>query len=208
MPDPVCVRCGASLLTPGDAGRWTCVEHGTVEPLHSAVPAEHHHLSDTASSSAVPLWLPWPFPTGWCVSGVRRTGGTGPARAVAVALTGPGVMSRQADLVLVAEEPGVGLGASYAGLTWTDPGPELASLPCDTKVLAGGHPTPMWSLPVSDRAAYVGEAGGCWLWAIVWPVGEWMVVHDDLRLVDVRLPQHRPHLDALPTAALSLRLAR
>ena len=45
-----------------------------------------------------------------------------------------------------------------------------------------GIEAPMWSLPVSDRAAYVGEASGLWLWAIAWPVGEWMVVHDDLRL--------------------------
>ena len=120
-----------------------------------------------------------------------------------MALSGPGVVSRQADLLLVAEEPGVGLGASYAGLVGTDPGPELASLPRDTRITAGGHPTALWSLPVSDRSAYVGEAEGCWLWAVVWPVGEWMVLHDDLRLVDARLPEHKAHLEAVPTGALS-----
>jgi hypothetical protein len=129
------------------------------------------------------------------------------SRAVAVALMGPGVTARQVELVVVAEEPGVGLGASYAGLESTDPGPELAALPCDTKATAGGHPTPLWSLPVSDRAAYVGEAGGLWLWAIAWPVGEWMVVHDDLRLVDVRAPEHRALLAELPVSLLSPHLA-
>jgi hypothetical protein len=207
MPDPVCVRCRGSLQTPESAGAWTCDAHGVVEPLHPALPAEAYHLSDTASSSGVPVWVPWPLPAGWAVSGVRRSGGTGPSRGVAVALMGPGVTARQAELVVVAEEPGVGLGASYAGLESTDPGPELASLPCDTKVTAGGHPAPLWSLPVSDRAAYVGEAGGLWLWAIAWPVGEWMVVHDDLRLVDVRDPEHRALLGELPVALLSPHLA-
>ena len=207
MPDPVCVRCRGTLRTPETAGEWTCDAHGVVEPLHPARPAEVHHITDAASSSGVPVWVPWPMPSGWAVSGVRRTGGTGTSRAVAVALMGPGLTARQVELVIVAEEPGVGLGASYAGLDTTDPGPELASLPRDTKVTAGGHPTPLWSLPVSDRAAYVGEAGGLWLWAVAWPVEEWIVVHDDLRLVDVRDPANRTLLPELPTALLSPRLA-
>ena len=207
MPDPVCVRCRGTLRTPENVGAWTCDAHGVVEPLHPARPPEVHHFTDAASSSAVPVWVPWPMPPGWAVSGVRRTGGTGPSRAVAVALMGPGITSRQAELVLVAEEPGIGLGASYAGLDTTDPGPELASLPRDTRLTADGRPTALWSLPVSDRAAYVGEAGGLWLWAVAWPVDEWMVVHDDLRLVDVRDPANRTLVPELPTTLLSPRLA-
>jgi len=203
MPEPVCVRCGAALLTPGEAGAWTCERHGVVEPLHAALPPEPHHLADVASSSAVPVWIPWPVPAGWSVTGVRRTGGTGLARAVAVALSGPGLLGRQADLVLVAEEPGVGLGAAYAGLTSTDPGPELASLPSDTRITADGHQAALWSLPAGDRSVYVGEAAGCWLWVVAHPVGEWMVVHDDLRVVDLRLPENRAHLGAVPLGALS-----
>jgi hypothetical protein len=132
------------------------------------------------------------------------------ARGVVVALSGPGVTERRAELLVVAEEPGVGLGAAYAGLDTTDPGPELAALPADTKVSADGHSIPMWSLPVldGDHAVYVGEAAGCWLWAIVWPVTEWMVVHDDLRLVDLRLPEHRLHIADVPAGALSPRLTR
>jgi len=207
MPEPVCVRCRGPLGTPEADGTWSCPEHGVVEPLNAALPAEHHHVVDVAGSSAVPVWLPRPLPTGWGLSGVRRTSGTGASRGTAVALLGPGLTSRQVELVLVAEEPGVGLGASFAGLRDSDPGPELASLPCDTKVTAGGHPTALWSLPVIDRAVYVGEAGGLWLWAVVWPVTEWMVVHDDLHLVDVRAPENRAHLTELPVAALSPRLA-
>ena len=207
MPDPVCVRCRGPLRTPEHHGAWACPEHGDVEPLHPALPPEEGHLLDVAASSGVPVWMPWPMPAGWSVSGVRRAGGTGPSRGVAVSLTGSGLTARQVEMVLVAEEPGVGLGSSYAGLLSTDPGPELADLPRDTKLTAAGHPTALWSLPVSDRAGYVGEAGGLWLWVVVWPVSEWMVVHDDLHLVDARTPENRAHLAGIPTAALSPRLA-
>lgn len=207
MPDPVCARCRGELLTPADAGEWTCAAHGVVEPLHPALPADAHHLHDAASSSGVPVWVPWPLAPGWVAGGVRRTGGTGPARGVALGFLGPGLAARQVELVVVAEEPGVGLGASYAGLATTDPGPELAALPCDTKVTADGHPTPMWSLPVSDRAAYVGEASGLWLWLVVWPVSEWMVVHDDLRLVDLRGPDARPIASELRVGVVSPHLS-
>lgn len=207
MPDPVCVRCRGPLRAPDSTGRWTCEDHGAVEPLRPAVPAASYHLHDAATSSAVPLWVPWPLPPGWSVSGVRRTGGTGQARGVALALLGPGITARQVELVVVAEEPGVGLGASYAGLDTTDPGPELATIPCDTRVQAGGHATALWSLPMLDREVYVGEAGGLWLWMVAWPVGEWMVVHDDLHLVDARSPEHQALLADLPVGALSPRLA-
>lgn len=210
MDDPVCVRCDGPLArNPGD-GQWRCGVHGVVEPMHPAVPAERHHLHDIASSSGVPVWLAWPPPRDWVVTGVRRTASDGMARGVAVSFTGPGLTSRQAELVVVAEEPGVGLGASYAGLDTPDPGPELASLPADTRVTAGGHLTALWALPVvePDRVVYVGEAAGCWIWAIVWPVTEWMVVHDDLRLVDLRAGEHRAHVDDVVSGPLSPRLAR
>jgi len=207
MPEPVCVRCRGPLRSPDSDGDWRCPFHGAVEPLQPAMPAASYHLHDTASSAGVPMWLPWPMPAGWSVSGVRRTGGTGPARGVALALSGPGVAARHVELLVVAEEPGVGLGASFAGLGTTDPGPELALLPRDTRVVAGGHPTALWSLPVLDREVYVGEAGGLWLWLVAWPIGEWMVVHDDLHLVDAREPGHRALLAELPVGALSPRLS-
>ena len=209
MPDPVCVRCGGPVGTSGADGgaSWSCPTHGTVEPLHAPLPAEHHHLWDVASSSAVPVWMPVPLPQGWTASGVRRTGGTGQARAVAVSFQGPGVASRVAELVIVSEEPGVGLGAAYAGIDGTDPGPEITSLPRDTSLHAGRFPTSLWSLPVSDRSAYVGEAYGCWLWIITWPVTEWMVVHDALSLHDLRVVDVRTRLTEVPVSALTPRLS-
>ncbi|MFC6237471.1 DUF6758 family protein [Longivirga aurantiaca] len=207
MPEPVCVRCGGPVGLTVDVPAWHCPTHGEVEPLHAPLPAEHYHLRDVASSSAVPVWIPLPLPVGWAVSGVRRTGGTGPARAVAVSYTGPGLAARTAEMVIVAEEPGVGLGAQYAGIVGTDPGPEITGLPRDTAVTAGGHPTSLWSLPVSDRSAYVGEAAGCWLWIITWPVTEWMVVHDGLALHDLRVVDIRTRLGEVPVSALTPRLS-
>jgi uncharacterized protein YyaL (SSP411 family) len=40
----------------------------------------------------------------------------------------------------------------------------------DTKVVASGQRTPLWSVPATDCAVYVGEAAGRWIWAMVWPM--------------------------------------
>ena len=61
---------------------------------------------------ALPLWCPWPLPPGWTLTGVAWAGDdrTG-VRATAVACSGPAPLGGgPADLVFVAEEPGVGLG--------------------------------------------------------------------------------------------------
>ena len=211
MADPVCVRCDGPLVPPNGSDRWTCVHHGAVEPLHPAVPAEPHHLADTASSSGVPVWLPWPPPRDWVVAGVRRTAGTGMARGVVVALSGPGRRPRARPSSW--SSPRSRAWASVRrtpASTRPTPAPSSPRCRADTKVTADGHSIPLWSLPVltGDRAVYVGEAAGCWLWAIVWPVTEWMVVHDDLRLVDLRAPEQRPHAADVRTGALTPRLTR
>ena len=208
MPDLVCARCAGPLQTPELTGDWQCPTHGVVEPLHPALPADPHHLADVARSSAVPVWLAWPLPPDWTLTGVRRTGGTGPGHAVAMSYTGPGMTARLAELIVVAEEPGRGLGAAYAGLPDPDPGPEITHAPYDTRIIASGQRTPLWSVPAPDCAAYVGEAAGRWIWALVWPMDEFMVLHDDLHLVDARRPEHQLRLEGLPTGALSPRLAQ
>lgn len=191
--EPVCPRCARALHPPGVwSSAWRCDLHGEVVPLQPSLAPGAEQLASVASRAEVPVWVPWPLPIGWLVTGVRYAGeDRGPARAVATACSGPGLLGGPVDLVLVAEEPGIGLGAHYAGLSSTDPGPDIARLPSDTKVSAAGHPTPLWSVPLpEDRSVYVGEAAGLWLWLVVWPVGEWMVVHDELTLVDLRAPGH------------------
>jgi Family of unknown function (DUF6758) len=206
-PDPECSRCGAVLRPPDVwSSAWRCEVHGEVVPLHPPVPADAERLTRVAERAGVPMWLPWPLPPGWLVAGVRTAGDArGRHRAVALACSGPGLLDGPTDLVVVAEEPGVGLGARYAGLDGPDPGASMTSTPADTKVDAAGHPTPLWSVPgADDRAAYVGEAGGLWLWLVAWPPAGWTVVHDGLRLVDLRAPGHG--LD-VPAGAMTPRLA-
>jgi hypothetical protein len=163
-------------------------------------------LRNVASHSAVPVWLPWPLPHGWLVTGVASAGDerTG-ARATAVACTGPAPLGGVGELVLVAEEPGVGLGARYAGLDGPDPGAIPHDRAPDAKIHAAGHPTAMWALEApSDRAVYVGEALTFWIWAILWPETTGFLLVDDVVLTDMRDAGHV--LVDVPFGALSPRL--
>jgi hypothetical protein len=140
-----------------------------------------------AGSCALPLWLPWPLPHGWVVTGLV-TVGTHPdtAAAAAVALSGPNPLGGAGELLLVAEEPGVGFGAHAAGL----PGPDAGLLDTGApvaKVAIDGHPTALWLAPdARDSAAFVGEWDGRWLWAVLRPQSAGTLLAEDLVLSDLR----------------------
>jgi hypothetical protein len=122
-----------------------------------------------------------------------------------LALAGPSPLGGPADLLLVAEEPGVGLGARYAGIPSLDPGACTAGPP-DAKVEAAGHPTALWRCDsADDRAAFVGEAMGVWLYAVLWPPAAELVLLEHVVLHDLRDAAHVA-LD-LPFGAPSPRLA-
>src|ERR1700759_2233522 len=128
-----CPRCGRPLREPTAwSSAWRCDWHGEVHPLLPAFSPSRDgldgmlrilrlgptHLETTGPDHAgVPAWLPWPLPVGWLVGGFGGAGDerTG-VRASAVALTGPNPVGGPADMIVVAEEPGVGLGAGLAGL--------------------------------------------------------------------------------------------
>jgi hypothetical protein len=159
------------------------------------------------------VWLPWPLPAGWLVTGVRAVGDErSGVVATVLACSGPNPTppddrpaEHAAELLLVAEQPAVGLGAFLAGLPDIDPGERIAASAPLAKVFANGHPTPLWHVPVADgRAVYVGEAAGVWLWFLLWPGSAGALLLDDLHLVDAAEPGHV--LDP-PVGALSPRLA-
>ena len=107
-------------------------------------------------------------------------------------------------MLLVAEEPGVGLGAHLAGAAGLDPGNVTHAQP-DAKVEAAGHPTALWRCDsADDRVAFVGEAKGVWLWAVLWPPAAELVLIEHVELHDLRAEAHE-HLD-LPVGAASTRL--
>jgi len=204
--DVGCPRCAGPLQPPGlYSSQWRCGTHGPVVPLHAPVQPSSRAVLAVAARSGVPVWLPWPLPTGWVLAGSAHAGDDrAAASAVVVALSGPAPLGGPADVLLVAEQPGIGLGAALAGLPDLDPPPAAFDAPPSAKVGIGGHPAPLWEVHTGhDRAVYVGEADGCWLWAVVWPAEVGLELHDDVVLLDLRDPGHP--LD-LPVGALSPRL--
>ncbi|HEX5741713.1 MAG TPA: DUF6758 family protein, partial [Pilimelia sp.] len=150
---------------------WRCAACGPVPPLHVA---EHINVDVLAAvvaavrngGTGTPLWCLWPLPTNWTVTGVAWAGDQrGGARASALAVSGPTPLGGgPADILFVAEEPGLGLGTRYAGIPGPDPGLSLSeamrAVP-HAKIKADGHPTPLWSIKSpDDRSAYAGEARG------------------------------------------------
>lgn len=205
-PAPTCPRCGGLLRAPNVwSSDWSCPLHGSVYPFSVAARPSAEAVDHVRSIAQVPLWVPVRMPPGWLVSGVGQAGDErSGARATVLSCSGPAPLGGPADLVLVAEEPGVGLGARFAGLTGPDPGPEVTAGPPAAKVEAAGHPTPLWGLPVPDRAAFVGEAGGLWLWAVLWPAAAGLLLLEDPVLLDLR--EAAPE-SALEFGSLSPRLA-
>jgi len=171
-----------------------------VDPLYTAdaISAEivsalrERVRSANGDDGTMPVWVPWPLPSGWTMTGAAWAGDdrTG-VRATGVALTGPApLQDGPADMVVVAEEPGVGLGAGLAGVPGPDLGPALSpvveSSPADAKVRVGAHPSPLWAVPSApDRSAYVGAARGRWLSVITWPASAGYLLAEELVLADL-----------------------
>jgi hypothetical protein len=164
-------------------------------------------LEHVRSNAEVPLWLPEPRPQGWKLAGLAAVGdGRSRIRATVTAWAGPAPLGGDGEWLLIAEEPGIGLGASYAGtdeLALTDGGPAGHGQP-SSKIHAVGRPTPLWSVPSvnSDRSAYVGEAAGVWLWLVSYPADAGYAVLEDFELTDIRIGA----IPELPTTTHSTRL--
>ena len=183
---PVCPRCGGALtVRPATTGAGWCPAHALVTPLHSTAVLAHDAITAVCLDARVPAWVPDPLPAGWAVTGLAWGGEPG-ARAIVVNCAGPAPLGGDAELVLVAEEPGTGLGCGYAGLPGVDPG-ELVTGPSTSAVRAGRQRAALWDVPTTpDRAAFVGEAEGVWLWLVTWPAAAAWLLAEDLGLHDLR----------------------
>lgn len=201
-----CPRCGAEVRAPSlMSSDWQCERHGAVLPLHVLPRVGPDVLARTARDAAVPLWSPLPLLPRWTATGLATVGdGRSGTRATAFALSGPSPLGGPADLVLVAEEPGIGLGGRYAGVEDVDVAAVLQG-PSQAKVEAAGHPTALWRTEsADDRVAFLGEALGVWLWAVLWPPAAELVLLEHVVLHDLRHEAHAG-LD-LPLGAPSTRL--
>lgn len=170
---------------------WDCERHGPVQPLHVVARPTPEALHLVASRSATPLWAPLPLLPGWTLTGLATAGDDrAPAKATVMALAGPSPLGGPADMLLIAEEPGVGLGARFAGVEDLDPSAAVAASP-EAKVEAAGHPTALWrTASADDRVAFVGEAKGVWLWAVLWPPEAELVLLEHVVLHDLRDVAH------------------
>ena len=201
-----CPRCGNPLRGPDlMSSDWSCADHGAVQPLFVAPRTSLELVRQAAAKARVPLWAPLPLLPGWTVSGFASAGDErSGATATALALSGPNPLGGPADLLLVAEEPGTGFGARLAGLEDIDAG-DCVTGPPEAKVEAAGHPTALWRCPSApDRVAFVGEALGVWLWAVLWPPPAELVLVEHVALHDLRAVAHE-QVD-LPIGAPSPRL--
>jgi hypothetical protein len=164
-------------------------------PAEASYDAFVEHL---ATARDFPTYLPWPMAPGWVVSDFAVvTEPSGAPVATLTCVTGASELDGPVDVLLVAEEPGVGLGTRFAGIVGPDPGPELAEALTDpgpghpehvgqARIKVGGHPTPLWLVnSPADRSAYAGEARGMWLHAIAWPASAGHLLAEDVVLHDL-----------------------
>ena len=205
MDRAVCPRCGSRAHAPTVwSSAWRCDLHGEISPLAPTRLPTPDGLRWLASRARVPVWLPWPLPAGWLVSGFtgagdERTGAT----ASAVALSGPNPLGGPADLLIVAEEPGVGLGAGLAGLVGPDPGDGFARRAPNATVKVGNREAPLWLVESAGKAVFVGEVAASWVWLVFWPDTAGALLVEPMPLRDLRSPGQ--DLD-LPFGALCTRL--
>ena len=201
-----CPRCGHPVREPTAwSSAWRCDLHGEVHPLLPAFSPSEEGLEGLLRTAQVPVWLPWPLPQSWLVAGFAGAGDerTG-SRACVVALSGPNPLGGPADLLIVAEEPGTGLGAGLAGLATVDPGAGFAATTPTAVAIIDNHDVPLWLVDTPDRAVFAGEAEACWLWFVMWPETAGALLVDPIELRDLRDPEQ--DLD-LPFGAPSIRLA-
>lgn len=160
------------------------------------------------NSLPVPLWTPWPVPSGWTFAGlahVGRAGDTDTGSATVASWHGVDPFGDPAEVFFVCEEAGAGVGSHFAGLPMSYPSPGVGEGPPHAKFEVEGRPVPLWAVDgAADRAVYAGEAAGRWLWVVVHPSESGAIVVQPLLLVDAR--HLGAELTVLPVGELSPRL--
>lgn len=206
MSVPGCPRCTTPVARAG-TGAWTCPEHGVVPPLWRAEEASYAVFAEhLVRSRGFPTYLPWPLSPGWSVSDVAAAGEAGSVQATMTGCSGASDADGPVDVLVVAEEAGVGLGARVAGTRYADPGAEIGHGPPAVSVRIGREAVRLWTVSTSgegewDRSVVAGEADGRWLWIVMRPASAILLLHDTWMLRDVSglgaplvdLPYGGPH---------------
>ncbi len=180
-----CPRCTTPLE--GDGAEFTCAQHGSVVPLWRSATSDYTTFTEVVRRAAeLPTYLPWPMSPGWSIADFGCVaGGDGPALATVTTTIGASALDGEVEVTVVSEEPGVGLGSRVAGTETAEPGDAVGQGAASIRVRVDARPVPMWVLPSSDdddllaRAAFVGEAGGRWLWLVMRPASAALLLRDD-----------------------------
>lgn len=195
-----CPRCLERFDTP-DVG---CPQHGAQpvlwRPEQASYDAFAAHL---LRSREFPTYLPWPMSPGWRVSdfGVVAESSGGPVATV-TCCTGTTDQDGRVDVLVVAEETGVGLGARCGGLAGSDPGVDFGVGPPVVRVRVDSQTVPLWPVSTStatgelDRSVVAGEADGRWFWIVLLPASAVLLMKDEWMLRDVS--GDGPHLVEMP----------
>lgn len=195
-----CPRCPAPVARTGPGDAWSCPEHGAVVPVwRTDGPSYDDFVEHLTMAGSFPSYLPWPLGPGWEVTDFAVVGDGGDTRATLTAVAGTSELDGPVEVLIVAEEAGVGLGARCAGTVGDDPGPEFGSGPATAKLRVGSQQVPLW--PVSlwpdsagpgtdgvgewDRSVVVGETDGRWLWLVLRPASAMLLLRDEWILRDV-----------------------
>ena len=196
---PGCPRCPTPVARVGEGGGWACPDHGTVRPLWRPVEASYDgFVAHLDQADGFPTYLPWPLSPGWEVTDFAVVGDERGATATLTCVSGMSELDGPVDVLTVAEEAGVGLGARCAGTPGRDPGAEVGEGPPAVRLRIGSQPVPMW--PVDswgheldaeqpdgewDRSVVVGEASGRWLWLVIRPASAILLLREEWQLRDV-----------------------
>ena len=189
---PSCVRCSAPVAEASDGG-WACQDHGATGALWRAEEASYDAFGEhLQGAGAFPTYVPWPMSPGWAVTDFATvTPAPGSASAALTCTSGTSELDGPVDVLVVAEEPGTGLGARCAGTRHTDPGAEIGERPPSARVRIGSQAVNLWDISTSssggefDRSVLAGEAGGRWLWIVLRPASALLLFRDDWILRDV-----------------------
>jgi hypothetical protein len=188
---PGCPRCSAPV-TEGDRS-YRCAEHGTIEPLWRPRDADYESFAELVGRSAeVPTYLPWPMSPGWSIADFGCVGTADGRAGTVTTIVGVSDLDGEVEVTVVAEDPGLGLGARCAGAPYVDPGDQVGRGSPAVRVRAAGRTVPLWSVDVDpggddvlSTAVFAGEADGRWLWLMLRPASAALLLQDDWLLADV-----------------------
>ncbi|CAM3483651.1 DUF6758 domain-containing protein [Nocardioides dubius] len=183
-----CPRCPTPLRRGTDG--WVCARHGAVAALRRPVLADYDAFAEHLRvAQGFPTYLPWPLADAWRVTDFAVVGEAGGAQATLTSVAGSTVRDGPVEITVVAEEPGIGLGARCAGLVHSDPGAQIRDALPGPRIRIDQQALPLWPLSVEgaglERSVVAGEAQGRWLWLVLRPASALLLLTEGWALADL-----------------------